>query len=177
MDTQIEFIESIRKLAKGTAAQDAVSAHVLDCLVRWAGPPPWLGTPTKAELELWFADSTVSVFSIVWPPHLITEPHNHCMWATVAVYQGRENNLYWERSDDSIQVVGGESAKAGDVIDLPENAIHPVHNPVGDYTGAIHVYGGDFLNAPRSEWDPLSLSERPRDMDRAVQAFTQLDKS
>lgn len=68
MDTQIEFIESIRDLATGAAPQDAVSAQVLDCPVRWAGPPPWLGAPTRAELQLWFADSTVSVFSIVWPP-------------------------------------------------------------------------------------------------------------
>ena len=176
MNTKAEFIESIRNLADRPAAQDTVSAYVRECLKCWGGAPSWLGAPTKAELDLWFADSTVSVFSIVWPPYFITEPHNHCMWATVAIYQGRENNLYWERLDSSIRVTGGGSAKAGDVINLPEEAIHSVHNPVDEYTGAIHVYGGDFLNAPRSEWDPLLLTERPRDMARAAEAFHESDR-
>ena len=176
MNTKKAFIESIRNLAKGPAAQNSVSAYVHDCLRHWAGAPPWLGAPTKAELDLWFADSTVSVFSIVWPPHLITEPHNHSMWATVSIYQGRENNLYWERFCGSIRVTGGESAKAGDVINLPEEAIHSVHNPVDGYTGAIHVYGGDFPSSPRSEWDPLLLTERPMDMERAAEAFRESDR-
>jgi hypothetical protein len=47
---------------------------------------------------------------------------------------------------------------------------------VDEYTGAIHVYGGDFPNAPRSEWDPLLLTERPRDMDRAAEAFHESDR-
>ena len=175
MNTKAEFIESIRNLADGPAAQNAVSAYLRECLTRWGGAPPWLGAPIKAELDLWFADSTVSVFSIVWPPHFITEPHNHCMWATVAIYQGRENNLYWERSGSSIRVTGGGSAKAGDVINLHEKAIHSVHNPVNVYTGAINVYGGFFPNAPRSECDPLLLTERPRDMDRAAEAFRESD--
>jgi hypothetical protein len=38
-------------------------------------------------------------------------------------------------------------------------------------TGAIHVYGGDFYAAARSEWDPETLIERPYDRDRIVRLF------
>ena len=44
-------------------------------------------------------------------------------------------------------------------------------NPIPRLTGAIHVYGGDFLVQERSEWDPESLHERPYDVARARQLF------
>ncbi len=32
-------------------------------------------------------------------------------------------------------------------------------NPRSTYTAAIHVYGGDFFDTPRSQWDPDTLTE------------------
>jgi hypothetical protein len=40
-----------------------------------------------------------------------------------------------------------------------ENIIHSLTNPINRLTGAIHVYGGDFFAAERSEWDPETLQE------------------
>ena len=37
--------------------------------------------------------------------------------------------------------------------------------------GAIHVYGGDFFAAPRSEFDPDTFEERPYDAERAKRLF------
>ena len=42
---------------------------------------------------------------------------------------------------------------------------------IGRVTGAIHVYGGDFFAAKRSEWDPESLQEKPYDVDKAMRLF------
>jgi hypothetical protein len=36
---------------------------------------------------------------------------------------------------------------------------------------ALHVYGGDFFNGDRSEWDPDTFEERPRDLDRTRRVF------
>ena len=33
-------------------------------------------------------------------------------------------------------------------------------------TGAIHVYGGDFFAAERSEWDPETLKEGRYDVEK-----------
>jgi hypothetical protein len=41
------------------------------------------------------------------------------------------------------------------------------------FTGAIHVYGGDFFDTPRSEWTPDTLVERPFDIERARQAYAE----
>jgi hypothetical protein len=47
--------------------------------------------------------------------------------------------------------------------------IHSVTNPIRRLTGAIHVYGGDFFHAERSEWDPETLlDERYDGYGRAV---------
>ena len=38
-------------------------------------------------------------------------------------------------------------------------------------TGALHVYGGDFFAAHRSEWDPETLEEGPYDSAKVIQRF------
>ena len=44
-------------------------------------------------------------------------------------------------------------------------------NPRDRLTGAIHVYGGDFANQPRSQWGPGPREERPYDIEEARQQF------
>ncbi len=59
----------------------------------------------------------------------------------------------------------------GDCTPLGPDIIHSVTNPIARLTGAIHVYGGDFLSQERSEWDPETLHERPYDVAKARQLF------
>jgi hypothetical protein len=39
------------------------------------------------------------------------------------------------------------------------------------YTGAIHVYGGDFVTQPRSQWDPETRLEQPYNYEKILQKF------
>ena len=59
---------------------------------------------------------------------------------------------------------------------LDETVIHSVVNPLQRFTGAIHVYGGDFFRMPRSEWAPNTLEERPFDVERARRAYAQANE-
>ena len=54
---------------------------------------------------------------------------------------------------------------------MGRDIIHSVTNPLSRLTGAIHVYGGDFYAAIRSEWDPETRLERPYDRDRILLQF------
>ena len=45
---------------------------------------------------------------------------------------------------------------------LGKDIIHSVTNPLGKLTGALHVYGGDFLKQEREEWDDETLRARAR---------------
>ena len=70
-----------------------------------------------------------------------------------------------------MRAVGVREADAVLVIVLGRSVIHSVANPLREFTGAIHVYGGDFFGTPRSDWDPETLRERPYDVERTRQLF------
>jgi predicted metal-dependent enzyme (double-stranded beta helix superfamily) len=93
------------------------------------------------------------------------------MWAAIGIYAGQENNGFFRRSGASITESGGKELHERDVLMLGDDAIHSVTNPLRSYTGAIHVYGGDFVQQPRSQWDPASLVEEPYDMARVLRQF------
>ena len=58
-----------------------------------------------------------------------------------------------------------------DVEPLGTNIIHSVTNPLPRLTGAIHIYGGDFFEKPRSEWDPETLLEGTYDVEKNMGLF------
>ena len=60
------------------------------------------------------------------------------------------------------------SCSPEDAINLGRDAIHAVHNPRQMYTGAIHIYGGDFFDKPRSEWADESSPEMPYSVEGAM---------
>jgi predicted metal-dependent enzyme (double-stranded beta helix superfamily) len=97
------------------------------------------------------------------------------MWAVIGVYSGREDNIFWRRvpggAGGKLEAAGAKALCTGDAEPLGHNIIHSVTNPIGRLTGAIHVYGGDFFAAERSEWDPETLLEGRYDVERAMRLF------
>jgi predicted metal-dependent enzyme (double-stranded beta helix superfamily) len=63
-----------------------------------------------------------------------------------------------------------------EVQPLGHDIIHSVINPTSKFTAAIHVYGGDFFAAHRSEWSPETLHEQPSDGERARQLFEEANR-
>ena len=102
-------------------------------------------------------------------------PHNHEMWAVIGIYSGREDNIFWRRikgdARGSIEAAGARALGERDVEPLGRDIIHSVTNPIARYTGALHVYGGDFFGVSRSEWDPESLREKPYDVEKLRRIF------
>jgi hypothetical protein len=66
-----------------------------------------------------------------------------------------------------LEVAGGKQLVTPDTALLGRSVIHAVVNPLRALTGALHIYGGDFFNTPRSDWDPDTLQERRFDIERA----------
>jgi predicted metal-dependent enzyme (double-stranded beta helix superfamily) len=100
-------------------------------------------------------------------------PHDHRMWAAIGIYAGQEDNAFYRRDpgQPTLTESGGRCLSVGDAIVLGDDAVHAVRNPGGQLTGAIHVYGGDFVAQPRSQWGPGPRDERPYDIDEARQQF------
>jgi predicted metal-dependent enzyme (double-stranded beta helix superfamily) len=112
----------------------------------------------------WYQSPELTVQRIVWPNGIITPPHEHRMWAVVGVYQGQEDNTLWRRGDNRVEQIGGRELPAGEVLVLDSDAIHAIANPCRCPTIGLHVYGGDIITTPRSEWDFAGQDEHPFDM-------------
>lgn len=137
-----------------------------------------LGEPKCGALQALYRSNNLTIMNIIWAPHLMRPPHNHQMWGVIGIYTGREDNIFWRRvpgsPGDKLEAVGAKALCEGDAEPLGRNIIHSVINPISRLTGALHVYGGDFLAAPgRSEWDPETFLEQPWDTERVARQFEQ----
>ena len=146
----------------------AVADHrVVDALER---PSP--------GLNVLYRSSQLTVLNVIWPPLMSLFPHDHRMWAAIGIYGGREDNAFYRRSGNSLVPSGGRELTDGAVLLLGDDAIHSVHNPArSSYTGAIHVYGGDFVGTPRSQWDAETLQEQAYDLDVVRQEFDRAERA
>jgi predicted metal-dependent enzyme (double-stranded beta helix superfamily) len=169
------FIEDcIGAVADGQqAVRDVVNAAVSDS----SGVMAALGEPQHAGIMPLHRSPELTVLNFAWAPCMSLMPHNHQMFAVIGIYSGREDNVYWRRTESSIEAAGAKSLGVGDVATLGSNIIHSVLNPIGKMTCALHVYGGDFFEPeePRSEWDHETLIEQPWDIDRVRTLFAEAD--
>ncbi|MGB5587677.1 MAG: hypothetical protein WBN78_07915 [Gammaproteobacteria bacterium] len=122
-----------------------------------------IGKPERAGINTLHRSDTLTIFSATWTPQMNLMPHNHLMWALIGIYTGREDNIFWRRTADGIDAVGVNALFEGDVAALPVDAIHSVTNPLLRFTGGLHIYGGDFFDTSRSQWNPETLEEEASD--------------
>ena len=136
--------------------------------------------PTEGGLEFLHRGPDLTVIHIVWAPRMQLYPHDHRMWAAIGIYTGREDNAFFRRDPDAPRRLvesGGKDIGVGDVLVLGDDVIHSVANPADRLTGAIHVYGGDFVNQPRSQWGPGPREERPHDMNVLQHQFADANRA
>jgi len=133
-----------------------------------------LGEPTRAAIGTLYRSAKLTILNVVWAPRMTVPPHNHQMWAVIGIYTGREDNIFWRRVPgvrERIEAVGARALCEKDAVPLGRDVIHSVINPIDRLTGAIHIYGGDFFAAERSEWDSMSLDEHRSDGEKTRLMF------
>jgi predicted metal-dependent enzyme (double-stranded beta helix superfamily) len=149
--------------------EDDAQGAVLEVLAKAVSDPGKMlaavGEPLRAGISVIYRSTTLTIFSAAWTPQMNLMPHNHLMWANIGIYTGREDNILWRDTDGGIKAFGAKALFEGDAASLPVHAIHSVTNPLLRFTGGIHIYGGDFFNTTRSQWDPETLEKKPSDGD------------
>lgn len=175
-----QFVADLQSVIDDPAPTKGVREIVRRAVADPAALLATLGEPTRAGIQRLHVSEHLTVLHVVWGPYMTLVPHNHNMWATIGVYGGREDNIFWRRLPDPdagrIEAAGAKSLGPGDVRPLGNEIIHSVTNPTTKLTGAIHVYGGDFFTRERSEWNPENLEERPYDIDRNVRLFAESNR-
>ena len=160
-------------------AEDPSHKAVREVAIRAVSEPrqvlQGLGEPERAGVQKLYHAADFTILNVIWGPHMTLMPHNHEMWAVIAVYSGREDNIYWRRVKDDpngrIEAAGAKALSEKDAQPLGHDIIHSVTNPISRLTGAIHIYGGDFFETPRSEWDPETLQEGRYDIAKNMALF------
>ena len=136
--------------------------------------------PTEGGITLVHNTPDLTVIHVVWAPGMNLFPHNHRMWAAIGIYAGQEDNTFYRRTgpgERTLDESGGRVLAVGDVLLLGDDTIHSVANPTRRLTGAIHVYGGDFVNNPRSQWGPGAREERPYNLDDFNAQFAEANRA
>ena len=164
-------------------ANAETDAHgtVLDLVERTCSDPgavlAGLGEPACAGVTRLYHGNELTILNIVWGPYMTLMPHDHRMWAVIGIYTGREDNIFWRRQagrdDGFLKAQGARSLGSKDTVPLGPDVIHSVTNPLSRLTGALHVYGGDFFGAERSEWDPETLIEGRYDVDKNMRLIAE----
>ena len=159
-------------------AEDATHKAVREVLARAVSNPgavlKGLGEPKRAEIRKLFHSDSLTILNVVWAPMMTVMPHNHRMWAVIGIYSGREDNIFWRRvrgAPNKIEAAGAKALCEKDAEPLGSDIIHSVLNPIDRLTGAIHIYGGDFFGAERSEWNSLTLQEHGSDGEKTRRMF------
>jgi len=166
------FIEECRAAHAADPTHKAVREVVARAVSDPAAVLKMLGEPRRGEVQKLYHSPTLTILNVVWAPYMTIYPHNHRMWAVIGVYTGREDNIFWRRLEKTrIEAAGAQALCARDAAPLGPEIIHSVTNPIPRLTGAIHVYGGDFFGAERSEWDPETLLEGRYDAQKTMRHF------
>ncbi len=170
------FIEECR----AALSEKDTHAAVRELVARAVSEPAYivraLGEPQRAGVETIYRADDLTILNLCWGPRMKFKPHEHRMWAVIGIYGGREQNIFYHRAEHGLKQHGTKELHAPDTVPLGAAIIHAVTNPLEQVTTAIHVYGGDFLATPRSEWDPESFEERPYDVEDTMRAFEEANE-
>ena len=119
----------------------------------------------------------VLVLNATLPPLMTSPPHDHTMWAVIGIYEGQEDNVFFERREGTLREKNRRSLRAGEAIVLGPEVIHAVSNPLSTHTLGLHVYGGDLFAAQRTMWHPYTLEELPYDTPQFFKWVAEMTKA
>lgn len=158
----------------GALSEPDPQRSVREILVRTLSKPQPVAEALGKEvggLDILYSSRELTVINAIWAPKMSLYPHDHRMWAVIGIYGGVEDNTLYRRGPERIVPAGGRELRDSEVLALGAEAIHAVANPDRRFTGAVHVYGGDFVNQPRSQWDPDTLVEQPYSLEQVRRLF------
>jgi predicted metal-dependent enzyme (double-stranded beta helix superfamily) len=170
------FIADCRSALQEGSPENAIKEIAERAVSNPAAAALALGAPSRSEIITLHQSPELTILNVIWGPGMSIHPHDHRMWAVIAVYEGREDNAFFKRTAQGLVRASDRQLEAGDAVLLGAQTVHAVTNPLGRFTAALQIYGGDFFKVPRSEFDPDTLEERPFDVEKAKKVFLDANK-
>lgn len=147
-----------------TEGADAVKDVLDRTLGRGCAPVrECFGDPREAHLQVLYPGPELVIENMVWAPGMSYPAHNHNTPVMTGVYAGLEVNDFYRaqsRAGGRLQRTRTVDINEGEVVLMAHDAIHRIANPNRrSFTGAFHIYMGDYLHSSRSIWYPDEASE------------------
>jgi predicted metal-dependent enzyme (double-stranded beta helix superfamily) len=170
-----DFVEDCLA-AWGEGGPEAVKVVLERALHRPGAVRKRFGEPTRAGLQVLYPGPELVVENMVWAPGMSYPPHDHRTPVMTGVYAGTEINQFFHKIgggeggglvEDETVVIG-----TGDAVLMARDAIHRIANPDRRrFTGAFHIYMGDYLHSTRSIWYPDGAHEAPASLEVTQDIF------
>ena len=94
-----QFCADCRLAMQETDQQRAVREIVARAVSDPASLMQVIGEPQKAGVNTLHRSDDLTVLNLIWGPEMNLMPHDHSMWAVIGIYQGREENTFYRRSE------------------------------------------------------------------------------
>ena len=124
-----QFIVECRAALEESDAQGAINEIVKKAVSEPGQIIRALGEPQLAGVDTVYRAPDLTILNIRWGPHMDLHPHDHRMWAVIGIYGGREDNIFYRRSEDCLTQHGLKQLDTKDTVPLGETIIHSVSNP------------------------------------------------
>ena len=162
LPAQLDRLISDLRAATGSdlpsgAPSAAVDEAIMSILNRFVAAPDTADSilPNFAEDDVvLFEDDTLSVWFCRFQPGATVPPHDHRIAATIAVVTGTEQNDFFTADDEGRLIQSDSRAVTpGQVLHIPDDAIHAVSCVSDIPSTAIHVYQGALTRIDRNLFD------------------------
>jgi len=157
MASLASLVAACRAAAASAHPEDAVAAVLRDVT---EAPGEWgpvfardVTTADERGVALLHIDDVVTVMHVDLEPGFTSRVHDHGTWAVISVYEGQEDNTFYELRHDRPEVDRVVEVPAPGLIHMAAADIHHIHNPSKVRLRAVHVYGGDLRTTLRASWN------------------------
>ena len=109
------------------------------------------------------ADRSLCLFSLVVPPGSMTPIHDHLAWGLVGLYQGNQDEEFYDPQEGSIELTRRRPLAPGDYYVLlpPADDIHRVRTTSAETSVSIHLLANDTGCTERHTFDDRTGAARP----------------
>lgn len=162
-----DLVTAFSRAAKGKDPHKAavrILKKLKDDLPALARATDYIAGTGGNALQAFYRAPNLSLLKVRFPQGRRTPPHNHGTWAAILVLSGRERNHVYRRDGGGTLVYERcVDLAPGDILYMPEAAVHVVECIGNEDVFGLHVYGGNVLGLNRLMWDPDTVLEEPLD--------------
>jgi predicted metal-dependent enzyme (double-stranded beta helix superfamily) len=169
------FVAGVQNAIAEAASPEAACDAIRPSFARLLDDPHWLPAEYQAPapesgmgggIGQWLlcraTDGSLSLFSLVVPPHAQTPVHDHLAWGLVGLYRGTQDEEIYARTNGALELVEQRALEPGDfyVLIPPRDDIHRVRTTSSETSVSIHLLTNDTGCVWRHAYDPESGEER-----------------